>query len=190
MTLFAVDLPNGGKITFESDRNVTHAVVLSPPDLAKWIAGVQERLENARSIVRSLHNVSKRMRINHAISPNGVDVLTLVSIDKPDTILLSHSNTEETSAAAEQRLILKAHAEYKVAGETVKNCRELLKNLEGRVSTDTEFRILATGGPEITSRITNLKRYEEEGRTVSLDRVDIVDVSTSQESDGVDTVKA
>lgn len=190
MTLFSVELPNGGRLTFESERNVTHAIVLSPPDLEKWKARVQERLDSAKAIVKSLHNVSRRMRINHNISPNGVDVLTLVSIDDPGTILLSHSNTEESSHVAERRLVQKAHAEYTVAVSASKNARELLANLESQVPTDTEYRILATGGPEITSRIGNLKRYEEEGRTVSLDRVDIVDVSTVPSADATDTISA
>ena len=178
MTRYGVLLPNGGQLTFDCDRHVTHAVVLSPPNVARWRAGIEEQLDRARKIVRNLTRTGRSMRISHTVGPTGIDVVTLTTVDEPNKIILSHSNAHESSSAAEARLLAMAQAEFKVARDACTALRELLANLPDQDSLDTEYRIIASGGPEITGKIGDLSSYEEEGRTVSLDRVDIIDTAS------------
>jgi len=160
----------------DSDKNITYAIVLSPPNLNRWKARVKESHLRASKKAARLLKAGRNPIITSRRVMDGHTMLYLASSDLPDHPVLTLSYNDVTSAAAEAQLIAKAGVEYRVAMEAVRAAQHLLDRIEDQDVDDADYRVIEWGNADITRRIGDMRRYEEEGRVISVDRVEIVRV--------------
>ena len=160
----------------DSDKNITYAIVLSPPNLNRWKARVKDSHLRASKKAARLLKAGRNPIITSRRVMDGHTMLYLASSDLHDHPVLTLSYNDVTSAAAEAQLIAKAGVEYRVAMEAVRAAQHLLDRIEDQDVDDADYRVIEWGNADITRRIGDMRRYEEEGRVISVDRVEIVRV--------------
>lgn len=176
---FAVDLPNGRSIPFESDRSITHAIVLSPANKARWIGSVTTRLTKARTELNQLRAAGRNPLIVSRPAATGVVHLTLSSTTRPEQPVLVWSYSDMSSEDGEAALMRKASERVSVLQEAVRNARELLNRIEEIEFDPNDFQVLRWGTGDIANMINDFSSRMQEGRTVSLSRVYITEMASA-----------
>jgi len=177
MTRYAVTLPNGGQLTMDSDKNITYAIVLSPPNLDRWKARVEETLKHSRIKYRNLLLAGRKPLITSRAISGGHTMLMLTTADQPMQPVHTISYDNLSRSAGEAHLMAQAGVQMRIAKEAVENAQALLNRIEAHDVDDNDYRVIEWGGSEVTRRIGNMRGYEEQGRTLSVDRVEVVPVA-------------